>query len=182
MRICPAMCRPNAKTRAACGLSLWCALSALTTDASAQQAPSENELRSMYCVEVVRAEIGLQHSMISASDEAANTATTPALRQQWIDTTAELLQGLAKLEGVLNRLQSYMLPRMHSLDSYALATAIRQADTDVEESRAIADHCAVECNAQHAMDQQLQACNASCSDNVLLTRVSACLHPSWLPL
>ena len=181
MRICPGICRPHANPRAACGLLLWCALSALTTNAWAQQPPSENELRSIYCVEVVRAEIGLQHGLISASDEAASTATTPALRQQWIDTTAELLQGLAKLEGVLNRLQSYMLPRMHTLDAYALATAIRQGDTDVEESRAIADRCATVCNVLHAMDER-QACSASCSDNVLLTRVSACLHPSWLPL
>lgn len=44
----------------------------------------------MYCVEVIRAEIDLQQHMISASVDAAGRATTPELRQQWIDTSAEL--------------------------------------------------------------------------------------------
>jgi len=84
----------------------------------------------MYCVEVIRAEIELQQHMISSSVDAAGRATTPELRQQWIDTSAELIQGLAKLEGVLYRLQVHMLPRLHALDSLALAEAIRQASTE----------------------------------------------------
>ena len=70
----------------------------------------------MYCVEVLRVEIDLQRHLISASDAAAASAVTPDLRQQWIDTSAELLQGLAKLEVVRYRLQVYMLPRIRTLD------------------------------------------------------------------
>jgi hypothetical protein len=99
---------------------------AWTTTVSAQQhAPSREELRSMYCVEVIRAEIDLQQHMISASADAAGRATTPEQRQQWIDTGAELIQGLAKLQGVLYRFQAHMLPRIRELDSSALAEAIR---------------------------------------------------------
>jgi hypothetical protein len=116
---------------------LLLALSALATGVTAQQqTPSKEELRSMYCVEVIRAEIDLQHHMISASVDAAGRATTPELRQQWIDTSAELIQGLAKLEGVLYRFQVHMLPRLHTLDSLALAEAIRQASTEGTPGRA----------------------------------------------
>lgn len=117
------------------------------------QAPSDAERRSMYCVEVLRTEITLQHHMISASSEAAGAAQ-PELRAQWIDTSAELLQRLAKLEGVLYRLQVYMLPRIPALDPLALASAIRQANADVEESW---------------------------SNEAVLGRVRACENPAWLP-
>jgi hypothetical protein len=135
-----------------CGALLLSALSALTGNAMAR-APSDDELHSMYCVEVLRAEITLQHHLISASSEAAGAAQ-PELREQWIDTSAELLQRLAGLEGALYRLQVYMLPRIAAIDSLALAAAIRQANADVQESW---------------------------SNDALLSRVSACENSTWLP-
>jgi hypothetical protein len=167
-------------------LTLWGAwvlstLAVVTTGAAAQQpAAGADEMRSMYCVEVIRAQIDLQRHMISASDDAANSASTPALRQQWIDTTSELLQGLAKLEVTRYRLQAYMLPRMQALDSSALATAIRQGDADFEASRALADRCATECSTPQATNGP-EICSASCGDSSALTRVSACQNPTWLP-
>jgi hypothetical protein len=149
--------------------------------AAEPRAPNDNELRSMYCVSVVREEIGLQQHLIASSDEAASNAATPELRQQWISTSAELLQRLQKLEGVLGRLQAYMLPRIPALDSLALGTAIRKGDADFQESRAIADRCAAQCDAAHAVNEQLTSCSSSCSDNALLTRVNACDNPTWLP-
>jgi hypothetical protein len=110
---------------------------AWTVGVGAQQhAPSKEELRSMYCVEVLRAEIDLQQHLISASVDAAGRAATPELRQQWIDTSVELIQGLAKLEGVLYRFQARMLPRIQELDSFALAEAIRQANAESAVGRA----------------------------------------------
>jgi hypothetical protein len=164
-------------------------LSVFGTGVAAQQpVPGADEMHSMYCVEVIRAEIDLQHHMISASDDAAGNAVTPQLRQQWIDTSSELLQGLARLELLRYRLQSYMLPRMQALDAFALAAAIRQGDADFEASRALADHCTAECvtlqpqttNGPQAT-QGPQACAASCGDSDALTRVSACQNPTWLP-
>jgi hypothetical protein len=132
---------------------------------AAQQAPSRDELRSVYCVEVLRAEIALQRHLISASDAAAISATVPALRQQWIDTSAELLQGLANLEVVRYRLQAYMLPRIPALDSFALAAAMREGDADFQGSRTVGNQCAPECDAPQAS----------------LSRVTACEKPTWLP-
>jgi hypothetical protein len=128
----------------------------ISSEALAQRPPSGDELRSMYCVEVLRAEIGLQHHLISSADAAASSAPTPALRQQWIDTSAELLQGLERLEVVRYRLQAYMLPRIPALDSQSLAVALRQGDNDFQESRSLAEQ-------------------------VMLNRVSACEKPTWLP-
>jgi hypothetical protein len=107
----------------------------------------------MYCVEVLRAEIRLQQHLISASSEAAGLAQ-PQSREQWIDTSAELLRRLVQLEGALQRLQLYMLPRIPTIDSSALATAIRQANADVQESW---------------------------SSEPLLSRAGACENPVWLP-
>jgi hypothetical protein len=128
------------------------ALSVFTATATAQpQAPpSEEELHSMYCVEVLRTEITLQQHMISASSEAAGMAQ-PELRAQWIDTSAELLRRLAKLEGALYRLQVYLLPRIPAIDPLALAAVIRSAD--VEEAS---------------------------GNDAQLTRMSACENPAWL--
>ena len=151
---------------ATCGAWVLTMLSAFTGGAAGQQPTAgADDMRSMYCVEVLRAEIDLQHHMIAASDDAANGATTPALRQQWIDTSSELLQGLARLEVLRYRLQAYMLPRMHGLDSFALAAAIREGEADFEASRVVADGCTV----------------ASCGTSSALTRVSACQNPTWLP-
>jgi hypothetical protein len=109
--------------------------------AAQQQAPNDAELHSMYCVEVIRGEIDLQHHLISASDAAAASAISPELRQQWIDTSAELLQGLEKLEVARYRLQLYMLPRIPTLDSFALATAMRQGNADFQESKVVTGTC-----------------------------------------
>lgn len=137
-----------------CGAALLSALSAFTGSATAQpRVPSADELHSMYCVEVLRTEITLQHHMISELSEAAGMAQ-PALREQWIDTSAELLRRLAELEGALHRLQIYMLPRIPTIDSLALASAIRQANTDVQESW---------------------------NNDALLSRVARCENPTWVP-
>lgn len=156
-------------------------VSAATSVSGQQHAPSADELRSVYCVEVMRAEIDVQHHLISAADAAAASAATPALRQQWIDTSAELLQGLASLELVRYRLQTYMLPRIPALEPAALATAMRQGVMDFQDSRALADRCAVECNPQQSLDAQALACSASCGNESALGRVSACYKPAWIP-
>jgi hypothetical protein len=136
------------------GAVLLSALSGLTGAAAAQAPapPNEAELHSVYCVEVLRTEIALQQHMISASSDAAGMAQ-PQLRAQWIDTSAELLKRLAKLEGALYRLQVYLLPRIPATDPLALAAAIRRANADVEESS---------------------------GSDAQLARVSACENPAWL--
>jgi hypothetical protein len=161
----------------ACGVALLLAVS--TGNARAEQrVPSDDELHSMYCVEVLRADIALQQHLVDASSEAAGAASQPEQRAQWIDTSAELLQKLAKLEGTLHDLQSYMLPRIPAIDSLALASAIRQADADVEE----ADRCAGECAEPTRTDyQKPQARTAAWSSAALLVRVRGCENPSWLP-
>lgn len=144
--------RTKARWSVGCSAVLLAALSLFPAAALTQQAPSEQELRSMYCVEVLRTEITLQQHMISASSEAAGVSE-PVLREQWIETSAELLQHLAKLERALQRLQTYMLPRIPGVDSYPLASAIRQANTDVQDSS---------------------------GNDALLSRVRDCENPSWL--
>jgi hypothetical protein len=176
-----ALCRLRARAGVRALLRV-CALCLAVTGAVAQEKqPTTDELRSMYCVSVIRAEIGLQQRMISAADEAAGNASTPEDRLRWNTTAAELRTHLEKLEGVLSRLQAFMLPRISALDSFALRTAIRQGDEDFELSRTMADRCAVACSPQRVPEAETQACSAGCNDNALLSRISACDNPTWLP-
>jgi hypothetical protein len=145
----------SGKRRVVQGAVLLLALFSFTATATAQErAPSEAELHSIYCVEVLRAEITTQNHMISATSEVAGEAS-PASREQLISTSSELLQRLAQLEGALRRLQVYMLPRIPGLDARALAAAIRQANADAQ---------------------------GSWSDETVLNRVRACENPSWAVL
>ncbi|MBV9726596.1 MAG: hypothetical protein JO299_15660 [Gammaproteobacteria bacterium] len=128
------------------------ALSFATPLLAQQQPPTGDDLRTMYCVEVIRSQIELQHHLIASADAAAASASTPALRQQWITTSAELLQGLALLEQARYRLQTYMLPRIPALDPAALAVAVRAGLADSQSG-----------------------------DPVLLIRASGCQNPAWLP-
>ena len=124
------------------------------------QPPTADELRCMYCISVVRAEMDLQRHMIATVDEAASSADTPEQRQRWNSTSAELRMALARLEETLEKLQAYMLPRMGTRDPFALADALRQGDADFQGLRSAADH----------------------ADEAVLTRVSACENPQWLSL
>lgn len=161
------------------------ALSSLAGNAMAEQrVANDDELHSMYCVEVIRAEITLQQHLISASNEAAGTAQ-PESREQWIATSAELLQQLAKLEEVLHQLQAYMLPRIPAIDSLALASEIRHADADIEDSRTISDACGGECGEPArgaANPQQPRADSAAWSHAAVLIRVRGCENPTWTSL
>jgi hypothetical protein len=160
---------------------LWAVACAVSYGAGAQKPPSNDELRSMYCVSVLRAEIGLQQRMIAAADEAAGNASTAEVRLQWNNTSAELHTGLSRLEGVLSRLQAYMLPRIGGLDPYALREAIRQGDDEFLLAHATAERCAIQCGPGRVPNDEMSACNAACSDPALLARVSACDDPPWLP-
>ena len=171
-------CRVRGRQVAPVALALSL-VSTSTAVIAQQQPPSGDELRSMYCIEVLRAEIGLQRHLISAADTAAGSAGTLEQRQQWIDTSVELLQGLERLEFVRYRLQTYMLPRIPALDAFSLAEAMRRGYADFQASRAVADQCAIECSAPHT--QQPLVCSTSCGDKTTLDRVTACDKPAWLP-
>ena len=174
----------KARWTVSCRAVLLAGLCALAGNAMAQQrVPNDDELHSMYCVEVIRAEITLQQHLVSASNEAAGTAQ-PESREQWIATSAELLQQLAKLQEVLHQLQAYMLPRIPAIDSLALASEIRHAEADIEDSRTTSDTCVGECGepARAASPQQPRADNASWSHAAVLIRVRGCENPTWTSL
>jgi hypothetical protein len=117
-----------------------------------QSAGTASTERGGAALEVLRTEITLQQHMISASSEAAGVGE-PAMREQWIDTSAELLQRLAKLERAFDRLRVFMLPRIRTLDSYPLASAIRQANADAGDTT---------------------------GNDALMRRVRDCENPTWL--
>jgi len=162
-------------------LALFAACLAVFSPAAvAQQAvPTDVELRSAYCLSVIKGDIDLQHKMIAQVDAGLKNAPTPELQQQATKVNAELREGLTKFEAVLNRLQLYLLPRMGSRDPIALTAAMKRGEVDVQEVMAMAERCSARCDPLPG--NQPAACNASCIDNDLVMRVQACTTPTWLP-
>jgi hypothetical protein len=80
---------------------------------------------------------------------------------------------------VLNRLQSYLVPRMGTLDMTALVLAGHRGEADYAELKAMTDRCSLKCGGPP--DDKWSACTKSCWDNDLIARVRACTTPTWLP-
>ena len=155
-------------------------LAAFSTAAAAQETvPSDAELRSAYCMSVIKADIGLAQQFIAQQDAGSRSATTPEQRQQATNTVAVLREWLTKLNAVLTRLQLYLVPRMGALDPIALTAAMKRGEADVQEVIAATDRCSAKCLPLPG--DQPAACNASCIGKDLMTRVSACTAPTWLP-
>jgi hypothetical protein len=155
-------------------------LAALSTAAAAQDAvPTDIELRSAYCLSVIKADIDLEHKMIAQTDALVKSAPTPELQQRLLKSSAPLHEALTKLEAVLNRLQLYLMPRMGARDPIALTAAMKRGGADFQEGQAMAERCSAKC--ANLPGDEPAACVNSCVDNDLVARLKACTTPTWLP-
>jgi hypothetical protein len=162
-------------------LALFAAyLSALSAAAVAQEVvPTDIELRSAYCVSVVKAEIAFLQREIGRVDAAAKNSPTPEMQQYAAKMSAEGHEAMPKLAAALNRLQLYLLPSMTTRDPVALMAAMKRGEADFQEVGAMTERCSAKCNA--LPHDKWPSCYASCTDNDLLERVRACKTPTWLP-
>lgn len=137
----------------------------------AQAMPTDLDLRAAYCARVAAVQLaGMQQLM------GGETPDSPAY--------AFVQKTLKDQANALNRLQSYLLPKLSSLDPVPLIAAARRADVDLEESKQVASVCAQRCEA-HLQNgrptQRWSACVDECAASPLVTRVGACRAPDWLP-
>ena len=152
----------------------------LVTAASAQQQyspPTDNDLRTAYCIPVTKQFIGLTQRALS--EIHPDKAPTPELKQSLTKAEADLRSGLAKYQANLNRMQLYLLPKLMKLEPLSIAGATHRADEDMQAVAAAAEQCGAKCNP---LPEKTEAeCYASCPDAALITRIRACGDPNWLP-
>jgi len=141
---------------------------------SAQQPslPNDGELRSAYCIPILRWEIAGVSKMVAS---LANSQT-PEAQHAYADSRTKL----EKFQSALNRLQSYLAPRAAYLDPVSLALAQHRGEADLHRLEDIAQ-CTTDCEAKKDNKADVVACSEACIDRSLVDRMKACAEPSWLP-
>ena len=139
------------------------------------RAPTDVELHTAYCIPIVEWELkGLFG--FTLKDKPSDDPTTIKFNQAWREEKAHL-------ESVLDRMQSYLNPKIRSLDSTALALAAKRAAADMEASNDVSNQCIALCKSE--ADDKVKACNINCTNNhpgkSTNDRIDACLDPTWLP-
>ena len=118
-------------------------------EAHAERSPTDVELKSVYCITVLTASMEIE-KMLGGSSFARNASN-------------------------LNRLQSYLLPRVRDVDVEALLLAKNRAQKDRELYSTCAPKCAVLSN--------FRSCLGTCSEELggPLARLLACNNVNFLP-
>jgi hypothetical protein len=150
-----------------------------TTSTVAQQeaqpdpSPSDADVRTAYCVPVLKWQMGMIRQM------AKSSATPAPLVQQWVEDARQLLP---ELQGTLNRLTEYLVPRTMNLNTAPLVAASMRAESDIQQFGLQSDRCSAQCFGPEKGDAPTQrSCWDTCVDNGVIERIGACRNASWLP-
>jgi hypothetical protein len=135
--------------------------------------PTDGELRSAYCIPILQWQIDAMSRANSSVIIPGNDQTPEQQRAH-----GKLRRELEKVRSALDRLQSYLLPRMLNRDPMALALARKRGENDLQQLVKGADQCINECEAAKG---EPAVCAESCIDKALVERMRACADPSWLP-
>jgi hypothetical protein len=153
------------------------AFTLLAAPAYAQQAvPSDNDLRSAYCMAVLKLEIPWFQDISAKVDAEPPTPVSaeaqqknPALKQAVAESERAQAKArtlmhdkLVKLHGAQDRIVAYLLPRVSSLEPAAMLMAMQRGDADWQ--------------------QFLAQSKTSHIDDELGSRIRTCSEPTWLPL
>jgi len=130
----------------------------LTGSSYAQRSPTDIELKSEYCIEVLKESYKVQKELTEKIPEN-NLAK----------------QSLQKTEQNLNRLRSYLLPRVEEIKLEGLILASERARKDREDYSS----CTPQCKDLETMGKCFEACSKKIGDP--LTRLRSCQDISFLP-
>src|SRR5207244_175721 len=98
--------------------------------------PTDAELRSAYCIPVLQWQIAWHQEMVSRADKA------PAeLREQASQLDPNGRETIEQLQSALNRLQSYLLPRIGHRDSSAMLLATSRGEKDLKALPLMMERC-----------------------------------------
>ena len=131
-------------------------LTLLTTAAYAEQAPTDNELRSAYCAGVLHREIPW------VRDHAAH-ASSADLQKVSAKMRTQGHAQLARLQTAQNRIKAYLTPRLVAdVDPAAILMAMDRGGTDWKEF--------------------LMQTKEGRIEEGLGARIKRCADPNWIPL
>src|SRR5438105_14108121 len=154
----------TARTRLGVRVLLLVSLSVLatvivTTTLAQELLPTDAELRSAYCIPVLQWQITWHQEMVSRADKA------PAeLREQASQLDPNGRETIEQLQSALNRLQSYLVPRIGHRDSSSMLLATSRGKSDLKALCAMMERCSAKCAIADAPDDAKRACFDSCTD------------------
>lgn len=140
------------------------------TAAAAEQMPTDVDLKTAYCLKVKQRQVAFINSFAEPTTSAGQDYKQKMLR----DHSTEV-----------NRLQSYLLPKLKYLDLNALQGAANRAEADVNDSEGMSKQCIARCDphvVNGTLTEKWRVCLEGCTaDFPAATRVSACQKIDWLP-
>lgn len=141
-----------------------CLLAAIAAQAQTFQLPTDADLKSAYCIPVKKA-------MIEAY---AKITDVPSGKKAYNDANTDLI-----------RLQSYIVPRVSSLDPTSIVLATKRGESDYKQAMADAGQCASRCSAfveNGGPTQRWNECSSACvAESTASARIRSCNNLSWLP-
>lgn len=148
------------------------AVSLTFTAALAQRAmPTDNELRTAYCIPVLQYAVQENDMLTQAYPEG-----------QWKDMSA---QATAGLNDKLKRLQGYLVPKISHLDLASLTVATERGKLDVNAAAQAQLSCFKQCESSKpakGFDERYGNCLSGCHGaNPVIARTRACQAVDWLP-
>jgi hypothetical protein len=142
--------------------------------------PTDTELRSVYCIRVVQARIRNEQGILALLSGPMGVRVPQSEKYVMEQTSTEL----EHMKSVLSRLQAYVVPVLEHRDPAPLFEAKRRAEADLSQFEKQSDQCTNSCapHGENRTTDQIHQCVKSCGDQSLLSRITACYAPTWLPL
>lgn len=139
------------------------------------QLPNDVELKASYCMAVVKH----QYAWFSSIESSAKSATDPRTKNIYEEVVPISKSAMQKLDDKINRLKSFLLPRVSYLDSTAMLSAYHRGEADIGRQMENSQ-CIDQCINVRANMRGL--CLTECQNKDELTRrISQCADLSFLP-
>jgi hypothetical protein len=149
----------------------------LTSNARAQELPSQVDLRAAYCIPILQD--GL--SEISSLRNYVQSQSLPPEHKAVAEKT--LSEAATKTVTNLRRLQLYLLPRLPYLDAYGIGAARKSGEEDIARLKELGKTCDTSCRNMFSNNPSASlSCVIQCNSNSpVRARTNVCDDLSWLP-
>jgi hypothetical protein len=176
-------------------------------NASAQEIrmPTDNEIKTSYCIPVIQKNISQMAELKKLSDdgsdadatllndaERSNNPQLDLIRKNYLQRQ-EIKGERGKVLEIemqkLNKLQSYIVPLLNYMDINALMLARERAEMDLLESANSSVLCSNKCGISVVFNirifdeniKKFNTCMDNCGDSQIKKRLNSCRNPNWLP-
>lgn len=146
------------------------------------QLPTDVELKASYCVAVLKNFNSFDDDQLQLWEGALKTETREAIKAQLIELITELKLQKSEDGDNLNRLQSFITPKLAYLESSALTAAYHRGEVDLatQSKSGVVGQCKEKCKDQS--ESSNLSCFKSCMEEDPPThRIWQCRHLDFLP-